>query len=167
MGLEIRAARPEDAETLLEIQREASVAAFANIFDPERYPYPSDAVLGLWNDTLADPEVEVHVAELDGAPVGVVAIGEEFLSQLYVLPSRQGTGIGGALHDHALKRLGERGITRAKLWTLEENRPARRFYERRGWELTDVTRVVPYPPNPTDVQYAKDLSPEIDRIPRT
>jgi hypothetical protein len=69
-------------------------------------------VLSLWNETLADPEIEVYVAEVDGEPAG---------------------------------------------WTLEGNHGARRFYERRGWELTDETRVVPYPPNPIDVQYAKDL----------
>jgi hypothetical protein len=51
----------------------------------------------------------------------------------------------------------ERGATRAKLWTLERNERGRRFYERRGWTLTDETRVVPYPPNPIDVQYAIDL----------
>jgi hypothetical protein len=46
---------------------------------------------------------------------------------------------------------------RAKLWTLEENWEARRFYERRGWTLNRETRVVPFPPNPIDVQYEKEL----------
>lgn len=156
-ALVIRAARPDDAQALLEVQQAASVAAFAHVFDPERYPYPSDEVLALWHETLADHQLEVYVAEVDGNAAGVVAIGREFLSQLYVLPSHQGTGVGGALHDHALERLRARGIGRARLWTLEENWEARRFYERRGWELTDETRVVPYPPNPIDVQYAKDL----------
>ena len=36
---------------------------------------------------------------------------------------------------------------------LEENARARRFYERRGWELDGTTRVVPFPPNPLDVGY--------------
>ena len=49
------------------------------------------------------------------------------------------------------------GNTTAKLWTLEENWSARRYYEKRGWTLTPETRVVPFPPNPIDVQYAKKL----------
>ena len=166
MGLEIRAARPGDAEALLTIQRRASVDAFAHVFDPERHPYPNGEVLALWTETLADPDGEVYVAEVEGEAAGVVSIGNEFLSQLYVLPLLQGNGVGSRLHDHALERLRERGVSRAKLWTLEENGEARRFYERRGWKLTDVTRVVPYPPNPIDVQYAKELSPEIAQTPR-
>jgi GNAT superfamily N-acetyltransferase len=65
--------------------------------------------------------------------------------------------VGSALHELALERLRALGCSTAKLWTLEENWPARRYYEKRGWTLTDVTRVVPFPPNPIDVQYEKPL----------
>jgi len=43
--------------------------------------------------------------------------------------------------------------------TLEGNEVGRRFYERRGRSLTDETRIVPYPPNPIDVEYALPLEP--------
>jgi hypothetical protein len=46
---------------------------------------------------------------------------------------------------------------RARLWTLEENWNARRYYEKRDWTLTEETRVVPFEPNPIDVQYEKEL----------
>jgi GNAT superfamily N-acetyltransferase len=157
MGLTIRRAGPEDVETALRIQRAASTTAFAHIFPPDRHPFPDDEVRDEWRATLASDETEVHVAEEDGEPVGVVTVGGEFLAQLYVLPGQQGTGVGSALHDLALERLRARGNGRAKLWCLEENVSARRFYERRGWELTEETRVVPFPPNPTDVQYVKTL----------
>jgi len=74
-----------------------------------------------------------------------------------VLPGRWRTGVGSALHDHALERLRARGRQRARLWTLEENEPGRRFYENRGWMLGAETRVVPFPPNPIDVEYVKEL----------
>ena len=157
MGLALRAARGDDLETLLEIQRQAAVAAFAHVFDQKRYPFPVDDIREVWREALADQNVELYIAELDGEPVGSVSLGEDFLRTLYVIPSQQSTGVGSALHDLALERLRDRGVRRAKLWTLEQNHGARRFYERRGWELTDETRVVPYPPNPTDVQYAKEL----------
>jgi GNAT superfamily N-acetyltransferase len=155
--IEIRDARPDDAETLLAIQRDASVAGFAKVFPPDRYPYPTDEVRELWRQTLADSDSDVYVAEHEGAAVGAVTVDDEFLRQLYVLPAHWGTGIGSALLGRGLERMRERGATRAKLWTLEGNERGRRFYERRGWTLTDVTRVVPYPPNPIDVQYAIDL----------
>jgi RimJ/RimL family protein N-acetyltransferase len=44
------------------------------------------------------------------------------------------------------------GVT--KLWCLEENHRARRFYEKRGWELNGETRIVEYPPYPLDLGYS-------------
>ena len=153
----IREARSDEAESLAAIQRDASLAANAHIFPPEQYPFPDEAVREEWQKSLSGETVEVHVAEVEGLPAGVVTIDGEFLGQLYVLPEYQGDGVGSALHDHALERLRAGGNVRARLWCLEENLNARRFYERRGWELTEETRVVPFPPNPIDVQYAKSL----------
>ncbi len=153
----IRAARPDEAEALLTIQRDACVVAFAHIYPPELYPFPDDAVRDAWREALADPDVEAYVAEVGGEPVGSVSVGDVFLRTLYVVPAHWRSGIGSALHDFALERLRARGCDAAKLWTLEENWDARRFYEKRGWTLNGETRVVPFPPNPIDVGYGKRL----------
>jgi ribosomal protein S18 acetylase RimI-like enzyme len=157
--IELRPALPDEADTLLAIQREAAVGAFPHIYPPERYPFPDDAVRDVWEEALSDPEVEVYVAEVGGVPAGAVSAGKGFLSTLYVLPAYQRSGVGSALHDLALERLRAQGFQEARLWTLEGNDAGRRFYERRGWLLTGETRVVPYPPNPIDVQYALPLRP--------
>jgi GNAT superfamily N-acetyltransferase len=154
----IRRARRDDFDALLHVQREAAVAAFAHVFPPESFPFPDDEVREAWRRALADPAIEVFVAEVDGEMVGSVSVGLEYLRTLYVLPSHQGTGVGSALHDHALDRLRGRGARQAKLWTLEENDSARRFYERRGWKLNGETRVVEFPPNPIDVGYSLSLA---------
>jgi GNAT superfamily N-acetyltransferase len=153
----IRPARPDEAETLLRVQRDACLVALAHIFPPERYAFPNEDVLAAWREALADDGAQVYVAEVDGEVVGCVSLAHGFLSTLYVIPSEQGTGIGTALHDLALERLRAHGHRVARLWTLEENWDARRYYEKRGWILTEATRVVPFPPKPTDVQYAKTL----------
>jgi GNAT superfamily N-acetyltransferase len=153
----IRRARHDEAETLLRIQREAAVTAFAHIFPPDRYPFPDDGVRAEWEKALADPEIEVYVLEVDGQAGASVAVGYGFLRNLYVLPAHQGSGLGSALHDHALERLRARGCAEAKLWTLEGNQAGRRFYERRGWSLNGETREVPFPPNPLDVGYSRLL----------
>jgi GNAT superfamily N-acetyltransferase len=153
----IRAARPDEAESLLTVQRDACVVAFAHIYPPELYPFPDDAVRQAWREALADPDVEAYVAEVGGEPVGSVSVGDVFLRTLYVVPAHWRSGIGSALHDFALERLRARGCDTAKLWTLEENWDARRFYEKRGWTLNGETRVVPFPPNPIDVGYDKKL----------
>jgi ribosomal protein S18 acetylase RimI-like enzyme len=157
--IKLRPARPNEADTLLAIQREAAVGAYAHIYPPERFPFPDDAVREVWAEALSDRDVEVYVAEVEGVPAGAVSVGKGLVSTLYVLPAYQGSGVGSALHDLALERLRAHGFQEARLWTLEENDAGRRFYERRGWLLTDETRVVPYPPNPIDVQYALPLEP--------
>jgi GNAT superfamily N-acetyltransferase len=153
----IREARADEVETLLAIQRGACTVAFVHIFPPDRYPFPDDLVRTAWQEALDDPDVEAFVAEAGGEPIGSVSIGGDFLRTLYVLPPYWRTGVGAALHDHALERLRARGCKRAKLWTLEENWNARRYYEKRNWTLTEETRVVPFPPNPIDVQYEKEI----------
>jgi ribosomal protein S18 acetylase RimI-like enzyme len=155
--LKIRRARADEAEALLAIQRAAAVAAFAHVFPQDRYPFPDDEIRDAWRTALGDPEVEVYVAEVGGAAVGSVSVGGGYLRTLYVLPACQGTGVGSSLHDHALERLRERGQSEARLWTLAENASGRRFYERRGWHATGATRVVPFPPNPLDVEYARPI----------
>jgi putative acetyltransferase len=142
---------------LMRIQREAAVAAFAHIFPPDLYPFPDEGVQAQWVEALTDPAIEIYVAEIDGEPAASVAVGHGFLRNLYVLPQHQGTGVGSTLHDHALERLRDLGWDEAKLWTLEGNHGARRFYERRGWSLNGETREVPFPPNPLDVGYSRSL----------
>jgi GNAT superfamily N-acetyltransferase len=151
----VRRARRDESETLLRIQREAAVAAFAHVFPQDRFPFPDEPVRAAWEQALADPEVEVYLAEIGDEHVGSVSVGHGFLRTLYVLPTHQGGGVGSALHDHALDRLCALGADEAKLWTLEENHGARQFYERRGWHLNGETREVEFPPRPLDVGYSR------------
>jgi len=157
----IREARNDDVEALLAIQRDASLKGFAHIFPPELYPFPDDEIRDVWRDAVADKDVEAYVAEIEGEPVGSVAIGDVYIRSLCVAPTHWRDGIGTALHDFALDRLRARGTRKAKLWTLEESRLARRFYEKRGWTPNGETRVVPFPPNPIDVGYSRDLVPPV------
>jgi GNAT superfamily N-acetyltransferase len=154
----IRAARPDEVEVLLEVQRVSAVAAFAHVFPQDRYPFPTDAIREAWREALADPLVEVYLAEEDGDAIGSVSIGRGFLRTLYVVPAWWGKGLGSRLHDHGLDRLHAVGAREARLWTLEENSPARRFYEQRGWSLSGRTREVPFPPFPVDVEYVRSLA---------
>jgi putative acetyltransferase len=149
----IREAEPVEAEVLAAIQQEASVAALAHIFPPELYPYPAAEVRRRWREALADPALTVLVADRSGAVVGVAGYAPEWLEGLYVEPAWWSRGVGRALHDEALARLRDGGAPHCRLWVLEHNVRARRFYERLGWHENGDTRVVPYPPNPIDVGY--------------
>jgi putative acetyltransferase len=149
----IREARRDEADELAAIQQAASLAAYPHIFPPELYPFPTEAVEERWREALADPGLEVIVAD-EGRAVGVVMTRPEWLDGLYVLPDWWGRGVGRALHDEVLARQRAGGSTACNLWVLEHNDRARRFYERLGWHENGSTRVVPFPPSPIDVGYS-------------
>ena len=156
-SMNVRDARPDEAEVAAEIQRAASVAGFAHIFPPDRYPFPMEDVRARWVEALADPGASVLFAEADGRVLGLAGVRAEWLDALYVAPDAWGRGIGRVLHDRALARVRELGCHRCHLWVLEHNARARRFYERLGWRESGRTCVVPFPPNPLDVGYTIDL----------
>lgn len=60
--------------------------------------------------------------------IGAVAFKEGWLDQLYVLPSHQGLGAGGALLEVA-----RAGAAELSLRTFQRNVAARRFYERHSF----------------------------------
>jgi GNAT superfamily N-acetyltransferase len=137
-------------QLLAEIQEAASLAGLAHIYPPERYPFPREAVLERWRSYTGE-------IFLDPQHRGFSAIGDEWLNGLYVRPEWWGSGVAGELHDRAVAALREAGVATARLWVLEANGRARRFYERRGWAPDGSTRVVEYPPHPLDVGYSLDL----------
>lgn len=55
---------------------------------------------------------------------------------LYLLPEYMGKGCGKPLLEAAVKTLAKRGCRDILLWVLEENRRARRFYEKAGFVFT-------------------------------
>jgi GNAT superfamily N-acetyltransferase len=154
---EIREARAEESPILAAVQELASLAALGHVFPPELYPYPRAAVQARWLAAAAEPATRALIALGDVEPLGAALVREEWLDGLYVIPERWGTGLAGELHDRALDAARELGSDCCRLWVLEDNARARRFYERRGWQENGTTRVVEYPPYPLDIGYTLDF----------
>jgi len=70
----------------------------------------------------------------DATMIGMLAFREDWIDQLYVLPTAQGRGIGTGLLEVA-----QNAFDRLQLWTFQRNGPARRFYEARGFALVRET----------------------------
>jgi ribosomal protein S18 acetylase RimI-like enzyme len=82
------------------------------------------------------PRNEVWVAEQNGSRViGFVGLGDDFLWHLWVLPDEQNRGVGTALLELAK----ERRPAGLQLWVFQRNMGARRFYERHGFALMELT----------------------------
>jgi GNAT superfamily N-acetyltransferase len=136
-----------------------SLRAWAPVFDsiaqamaPEVY----QALIPDWRasqqkavaDVCADQEIQVWVAEEDGAPVGFVAVKlhpDSQLGEIYMIavdPDFQRRGYGSALIDFALDWLTEAGISVAMVETGADpgHAPARRTYENKGFGLLPIAR---------------------------
>jgi hypothetical protein len=113
MSIRLRTATSADALTLLEIQREASLAAFPHIFPPGEYPFPSEQVLRRWQEQLAASDARVLIAERNDHPVGTAAYGPGRFDQLWVVPSEWGSGLSQVVYDEVLRGLTELGAASA------------------------------------------------------
>jgi GNAT superfamily N-acetyltransferase len=155
-ALTIRRAGPADAETLYAIHRESAMTAYVHIFPPDRYRFPDDQMRAHWAASLGEDETDVVIAERDGRPVGFAGVSPGWLKNLFVAPDEWGRGAGSVLHDEAVRLLRTMAAG-ARLWVLEENERARRFYEHRGWTFDGERRPSDFPPYPPALRYALDL----------
>lgn len=145
----MRPARPDDLPAMQRVR----AAAFAPVFASFR-AILGDELYGLVQarEDAAQPDLlaslcapasgwQVHVAEVDGAVVGFIAIrldretrvGELGLNAVH--PAHAGQGIGTAMYDFALSRMKDAGMRAATVSTGGDpsHAPARRAYEKAGF----------------------------------
>ena len=135
--IEIRPARPEDADDIARAHTGSAEAAYRRLAPPDRSGL--DRRTRMWRELLADPTSGAWVAADDGRIVGLLSIGAYrddpdtgAVHAVYVLPGWWGTGAGQRLLDVAHAELA-RDFDQAYLTVLTANARARRFYERNGW----------------------------------
>jgi len=148
MGIEIRAAIPPDAREIARIHVDTWRAAYRGIVPGEylaSLPYRESQetwlrVMGEGGEQAGCVFVAEEVGTLLGFSSGRARTRfsqglteyKVVLETLYVLPSRQGEGIGRRLVGAIASRLAESGVPSMLLWVLEEKTTARRFYESLG-----------------------------------
>lgn len=126
--IELRPARPEDAEA---IGRLFAASRRLLTFLPELHSVDED--LGFIRDhVMAD--CRVTVATRSGVIVGFVAEKPGWIEQLYLDPAQRRSGIGAQLLEAA-----KRHQPRLDLWCFAENAPARAFYEKHGFVPVEET----------------------------
>lgn len=127
-SLDIRKLEPGEADAVAHVLRASfddSLPWLAGRYTPEQdrefvkeHLFPACEVWGAFAPEL----------------VGVIALQPSWVDQLYVLPGRQGDGIGKALLDVA-----KNAYTDLSLWTFQRNASARSFYERNGFTAVEET----------------------------
>ena len=100
--------------------------------------------LGKLEALFADPDVTGLVAELDGAVGGYAKLFHDraqerfYVHQLYILPARQGQGLGHRLMAGAEQRARELGTDRIWLGVMVKNTQAVKWYKKMGYTITET-----------------------------
>ena len=80
------------------------------------------------------PSSRIWLAEDEGRLIGFAVLKQDWLDHLYVDPMWHGRGVGLALLTAVRENAAE-----LNLWTFQANGQARRFYERHGFRLVELT----------------------------
>jgi RimJ/RimL family protein N-acetyltransferase len=149
-----RAATLDDVEAILDVQQPGAVLAFSHIFPQDEHPFPRTALTDRWRGEIADPGTRVYVSTGEtGAVSGFAATRGAVLLHFGTAVATWGTGLARELHDAVVRELAGTGATHVRLHCLEQNRRARRFYEKLGWRPTGEQTRSPFAPYPVLLEY--------------
>lgn len=147
MDVQIRTVAARDHGSVLQLAPRLLIGV-----DPSRPPdHVWEAVQGWVKDSLAAAGTDRHdgwVAVVDEAVVGFVSVAEEkhwsgetdaWIGELVVDERHEGRGVGRALLATVEQWATEHGLRHVRLSTGAANQGARAFYEKVGYQLSEVT----------------------------
>lgn len=141
----IRLYRPEDFDDVTRLWFEAEKVAMPKLMKRMRHTL-EDAREYFLRAVVAEDQIWVY--ELNGVPLGFLAIQGDFIDRLYVDPDHHRQGIGKALLMKARQLLPKH----MWLYTHVANKMARSFYEKNGF-VAEKFGVSPEPESEPDVEY--------------
>ncbi len=141
----IRLYKPEDFEDITRLWFEAETVAMPKLM--ARMAHTLEDAREYFLRVVVD-ENQIWVYELDGTPLGFLAIQAEFIDRLYVDPAYHRQGIGQALLMKARQLLPKH----MWLYTHAANKMARSFYEKNDF-VAEKFGVSPEPESEPDVEY--------------
>ena len=123
----IRPMMPDDIEAVGLVWLTSSLVA--HDFVPEEF-WRAD-LKAMVTELLPYPNTKGYVHEEAGSIDGFISLGGDEVGCLFVMPDRQGRGIGSALLDHVKQQ-----HAKLSLHVYEKNALARHFYESREFRIT-------------------------------
>jgi diamine N-acetyltransferase len=145
MSIAIRQWTLEDLPSVRQVTWDTWLDAYSS-FIPEsdlRHYFDAHYTLDLLTQLIHTPLMNGFVAEVNGSVVGYVKTKfnkEEnrfYVSSLYILPGRQGMGIGGKLMAAAEELAKTLGADSVWLGVMTQNTPALDWYKRHGFTFVE------------------------------
>lgn len=134
-GMQIRAARLDDVDTLAQLWNDGWRDVHVALVPPELTALRTPES---FRERLRVRLADTFVAESDGTTIAFFMLKDAELYQFYVSAPARGTGVAATLMAAAEDRMRDRGIAVAHLGCAIGNDRAARFYEKAGWQRTGV-----------------------------
>lgn len=143
----IRHAEWKDISRIAEIIIFGKRVAYRPIFHNDYVSFQELQVVDLAEKYKNNPERLEHMLVYDdGIVKGVInrkILGNSMeLCKLYVEPFFKGKGIGSKLLQHVITEARAADINRIYLWVIQDNLPARTFYEKNGFKANGETCLI-------------------------
>lgn len=152
-GAHFKAVRalPEEAETFASIHAASWKAAYRDIFPPAYLAgFTPQKRAEVFRRHFGQGQEESYLFYTGEKAEGIAILGPSWeldypeevgeICAFYFLPEAWGTGAAQKGLDFSLAYFVEKGYAGAVLWVLEENRRARRFYEKGGFSFDGTRR---------------------------
>lgn len=134
----IREAMVKDASRIAEILVFSKRTHYRKIFQDDAFSFGDLQVLTIAQNLLVRPKnLMSYTVYDDGIVKGVISLKGDEISELYVDPFFENTGVGSALLEYALSK-----ILHPRLWVLDGNDQAVRFYQKHGFVFTGDKKTV-------------------------
>ena len=151
-NVKIRKAIPGDEQVLAYIQTESWKAAFLDILSPEELERCTNLQKAeqMYYGVLRRDGCNMAIELVDGKPHCIAAWGKnrcdlgDTVGELICIHSLQNNwakGYGSAMMEYVLAQLQQANYESVILWVFEDNKRARKFYEKHGFELTEQKKM--------------------------
>jgi putative acetyltransferase len=135
----IREAKAKDASRIAEILVFSKRTHYRRIFQDDAFSFGDLQVLSAAQNLLVHPKtLASYTVYDDGFVKGLILLKDDEIAELYVDPFFERQGIGSALMAYALEK-----ILHPRLWVLDGNDNAVRFYQKQGFRFTGEKQFVP------------------------
>ncbi|MEA4816953.1 MAG: GNAT family N-acetyltransferase [Lachnospiraceae bacterium] len=121
----------------------------------------------VFKEAIASRPEEYYLFKANSIPAGIALLHKSHeknavdtdgeIYAIYFHPDFWGTDVTHKAFEFCINRLKERGFTKINIWVLEDNKRARKFYEKYGFVFDGSKQQVELGKPLTEIRYSKNV----------